>query len=70
MLFSYFLTYNFFRFCQSGFYFDFFFKKLSEIFVRNVFIYSAQFFGEKYFIEIFTKKILDITIFKFNKALG
>jgi len=25
--------------------------------MRNIFIYGAQFFGEKYMIEIFTKKI-------------
>ena len=67
MLFSYFLTFNFFRFSQSGFYFDFFIKKFSEVFVRNVFIYAAQFFGEKYFIEIFTKKIIDNSLYNFNK---
>lgn len=65
MLFFDFLFFNKFRFFQSGFYFDFFFKKLSEIFVRNVFIYSAQYFGEKYFIEIFTKKIIVSFIFNF-----
>jgi hypothetical protein len=32
-------------------YFDYFYKKIAEIFVRNVFIYSAQFFGEKFMIE-------------------
>ena len=25
--------------------------------MRNIFIYGSQFFGEKYMIEIFTKKI-------------
>ena len=32
---------------QSGFYFDFFFKKFIDVFVRNFFIYTALFFGEK-----------------------
>ncbi len=70
MLFSYFLTFTFFRFSQAGFYFDFFMKKIAEIFVRNVFVYTAQFFGEKYFIEIFTKKIIDSTLYNFNKWFG
>ena len=42
---------------------DFFFKKLCEVFVKNVFIYTALFFGEKYFIEVLTKKIIDRYIF-------
>ena len=57
MLRNFFFSYNFFRFCQSGCYLDFFLKKLSEVFVRNIFVYGAQFFGEKYMIEIITKKI-------------
>jgi hypothetical protein len=57
MLYSFFFSFEFFRFCQSGCYLDFFYKKCSEVFVRNIFIYSAQFFGEKYMIEVFTKKI-------------
>jgi hypothetical protein len=57
MLYSFFFSFEFFRFCQSGCYLDFFYKKCSEVFVRNVFIYAAQFFGEKYMIEVFTKKI-------------
>ena len=67
MLFFYFFKNNFIIFLQSGFYFDFFFKKISEIFIKNIFIYSALFFGEKYFIEVFTKKILDNFIFLKNK---
>jgi len=66
MLHSYFIKFEFFRFSQAGYYFDFFFKKLSEIFVRNIFLYTALFFGEKYMIEVFTKKIITSTIYKFN----
>jgi hypothetical protein len=67
---NYFITFKFHRFCQSGFYFDFFYKKLSEVFVRNVFVYAAQFFGEKYMIEVLTKKIVDAAIFNTNKIIG
>ena len=51
LLFNFFNLFKFHRFFQSGMYFDFFYKKISEVFVRNVFIYMAQFFGEKYMIE-------------------
>lgn len=51
MMFNFLCTFNFHRFFQSGMYFDYFYKKIAEIFVRNVFIYSAQFFGEKFMIE-------------------
>lgn len=55
---------------QSGFYIDFFFKKLIDLFVRNVFVFSALFFGEKYIIERLTRKIIDSFLFKSNKFLG
>lgn len=55
---------------QSGFYFDFIFKVLCEIFVRNVFIYASLFFGEKYMIEYITKKTVDNFIFNSNKWVG
>ena len=44
---------------QSGCYVDYTIKKLSELLVRNVFIYSALFFGEKYIIEFVSKKVID-----------
>lgn len=66
MLYLYFIKFEFFRFSQAGYYFDFFFKKISEIFVRNIFIYTSLFFGEKYIIEVFTKKIIVKTIYKSN----
>jgi len=55
---------------QSGFYIDFFLKKLAEMFIRNIFISSALFFGEKYMIEHLTKKIVDSFIFNSNKFIG
>lgn len=55
---------------QSGFYFDFLIKKLAEMFIRNVFIYAALFFGEKYMIEHLTKKTVDSFIFNSNKFFG
>ena len=55
---------------QSGFYIDFFFKKFSEIFIRNIFIYSALIFGEKYMIEHLTKKTIDSFIYTSNKFFG
>ena len=55
---------------QSGFYVDFLLKKLAEIFIRNIFILSALFFGEKYMIEYLTKKIVDNFIFNSNMFLG
>jgi hypothetical protein len=64
------LTFRFFRFIQSGLYVDFFLKKLCEVFVRNIFIYSAQFFGEKYIIEYLTKKIIDSSLFNINRFFG
>jgi len=70
MLYNFFITFKFNRFCQSGCYFDFFYKKLSEIFVKNVFVYTSQFFAEKYMIEVFTKKIIDKSIFVLNKTVG
>jgi hypothetical protein len=55
---------------QSGFYVDFFLKKLVDLFIRNVFVFSALFFGEKYIIERLTRKVVDLFLFKSNKFLG
>ena len=70
MLYNFFISFKFVRFCQSGMYFDFFYKKISEVFLRNVFIYLGQFFAEKYMIEFLTKKIIVNSINFFNKYLG
>lgn len=60
-------NFKFFRFVQSGFYIDFLIKKIVEIFVKNYFIYSSHFFGEKYVIEFLTKKLVESWIFNSNK---
>lgn len=65
-----FITHNFHRFIQSGAYLDFFVKKISEFFVKNILIYLSQFFSEKYIIEYLTKKIISNTIFLINKYLN
>lgn len=70
MLNTFFASYEFIVFCKCGFYIDFFFKKIAEVCIRNIFIYSAQFFGEKYIIEVFTKKIFFSSIFFLNKFIG
>lgn len=61
------IQFKFFRFVQSGFYIDFIIKKISEMLIRNVFIYSAIFFGEKFMIEYLTKKTIDSFLFNSNK---
>lgn len=58
-----------FNFFQSGFYIDFIIKKLSELFVRNILIYTGIFFCEKFVIEFTTKKILD-SFFFISKAFS
>ncbi len=60
------LTFEFFRFFQSGFDLDFFFKKIVEILLKNFFIYTSLFFGEKFIIEFLTKKAVDNLIFNLN----
>ena len=67
MLYSYFFSYVFKRAAQSGFYIDFLLKNIFESVIRNILIYTAQFFCEKYIIEYFTKKIFVNTIYLFNQ---
>lgn len=64
------VTFDFFRFVQSGFYLDFFIKKNLELFVKKFLIYATQFLGEKYLIEFLTKKIIDSSIFNVNKLIS
>lgn len=66
MMFNFLTTFKFHRFCQSGLYFDYFFKKITEAFIRNFLIYTAQFFGEKFMIEYWTKLIVSNTVFNLN----
>ena len=70
MLFLIFFDYKFFVNMQAGFYVDFFIKKLAEIFIRNFLVYTSLFFGEKYMIEVLTKKIIDNFVIEVNKFLG
>ena len=70
MLYSYLFKYRFIIFIQSGLYMDFFIKKLGEVFVKNFLVYTSNYFGEKYFIEVLTKKIIDNLVFKKNKLFG
>lgn len=67
MLIFYFFSWNFFKSCQNNLYVDFLLKKIAEIFVKNIFIYSAIFFGEKFLIEYFTKKIIESYVFFNNQ---
>jgi len=55
---------------QSGFYIDFFLKKIADVCIRNVFIYMSLFFGEKYMIEQLTKKTIDNLVFNSNGFIG
>jgi signal transduction histidine kinase len=57
-----------FKCVQNGFYIDFFWKKISEVFLRNLFIYAAQFFGEKYVMGLIFKYYIFRTItYNINK---
>lgn len=51
-------------------YVDFVFKQIIEYFVRNLLIYTALFFGEKYIIEYITKKTIDSFVFNSNKLFS
>lgn len=64
------MTFSFFRFSQTGMYIDFIFKQILEYFIRNLLIYTALFFGEKYIIEILTKKTIDSFVFNSNKLFN
>ena len=46
---------NMVKFFQSGMYIDFVVKKSVEKVVRNLLVYSMQFFAEKFLIEYLTK---------------
>ncbi len=49
---------------------DFFIKKVGEVFVKNFLVYTSNYFGEKYFIEVLTRKMIDNLVFKQNKLFG
>lgn len=58
---------NFFKIFQNNLFIDFFIKYTFELLLKNTFIYSAIFFGEKFIIEYWTKKIIESYIFYFNQ---
>lgn len=60
-------TFKFIRYVQTGLYLDFIIKNFIEVFVKNLFIYTSQFFGEKYMIEYLTKKFIETWVFNLNK---
>lgn len=62
------LTNGFINFMQSGMYVDFILKQIGEMLTRNVFVYAAVFFGEKYIVEFATKKTIDNVTFYFNMS--
>lgn len=64
------MKFRFFRFSQSGMYVDFIMKQFIEYIVRNLFVYTALFFGEKYIIEYWTKKMIDSFVFNSNRISG
>lgn len=55
------------RYIQSGLYIDYLIKKITEVFIKQLLIITAQFFGEKYIIEHYTKKIVEYSILNINK---
>jgi hypothetical protein len=59
-------TKKFLNFIQSGMYLDYIIKKIAEMFVKNIFIYSSTFFGEKFIIEFLSKKTIDNLTSFFN----
>jgi hypothetical protein len=63
---------RFINFFQSGFYLDYFIKKLVETLSRSLLVWAATFFGEKFFVEYLTKKSMDsmvswANLFTFNR---
>ena len=69
MLYLFSLTRTFTNFMQSGMYLDYIVKKFNEMLVRNVFIYSSVFFGEKFIVEFISKKTIDNVTTYFNTNL-
>lgn len=66
LLYSYFFSKKFKLGNQSGYYIDFLLKHFFESVLRSVFLYTAQFFCEKYIIEGYTKKIFSNSIYFIN----
>jgi hypothetical protein len=62
MLKNFIFNFKFFRYIQSNLFVDYILKKIIEIFVKNILIYTSLFFGEKFIIEYLTKKIFSYYI--------
>lgn len=62
---TYFLSNNFLKCVKNNLYIDYFVKKITEIFLKNYLVLTPMFFGEKYLIEIFTKKFTNTLLFNF-----
>lgn len=70
MLSAIWLNFNFHISAQSGFYLDYLYKRIAEIFVRLIFVYMSQFVGEKFMIEVWTKKFFFVSIQYFNNFIN
>lgn len=66
MLFNPLFFFKYLNFFKSGFYIDYIIKKVVELLVKNLFIFSSFFFAEKYLIEFLTKKSVDNAMLKLN----
>jgi hypothetical protein len=64
------IKFSFLRFFQTGLYFDYIIKKIIESLIKNVFIYTSYFFGEKFMIEFLTKNIINYYVYYINSFLG
>lgn len=69
MLYLFSMTSSYINFMQSGMYIDYIIKKLNEMLVRNVLIYSSVFLGEKFIIEFISKKTIDSVTTYFSVTL-
>ena len=66
MLYNYFISLKFTKFIQNNFFLDFFFKKITEIFLKNFIVLGGLFFLEKFIIEHITCKSFKFFILFLN----
>lgn len=67
MLDYFFLKQRYTNFIKNNFYFDYYVKFLTKVFVYNVFIQLSFFFAEKFIIEYFTRYSFNYTAIALNK---
>lgn len=48
---------------KSGFYIDYTIKKFAEIFLKNILVFTFLFFGEKFMIELLSKRVYSFFFF-------